>query len=154
MVCAAFVGHNLGKNVKRVIVIDDDKAVGGAIKLWLELESADVTYVDDSLDGIETIKTAVFDLAIIDIFMPGMNGLEAIKAVHALKPNLPIIAMSGLGHRADSGAAPGIAELATRSGAAEAIRKPFRPRDLMQAIESCLGGPLREARASRTEPTC
>jgi CheY-like chemotaxis protein len=134
--------------VKHVIVIDDDKAVGGAIKLWLEIEGANVTFVDDGATGIEAIKIGDFDLVIIDLFMPGLNGIEAIKTVHALKPELPIIAMSGLIYDRDAAAPSHIVEQATQSGAAKAIHKPFRPRDLMQAIEGCLGGPLRAAKGA------
>jgi CheY-like chemotaxis protein len=132
--------------VKHVIVIDDDKAVGGAIKLWLEIEGANVTFVDDGAAGIEAIKTGDFDLVLIDLFMPGINGIEAIKTVHDLKPQLPIIAMSGLIYDQSAAAPSNIVEQATQSGAAKAIHKPFRPRDLMQAIEGCLGGPLRPAK--------
>jgi DNA-binding NtrC family response regulator len=137
--------------VKRVLVIDDDRAVGGAIKIWLEIEGADVTYLADGNSGIEAIKAGDFDLLLIDIFMPGINGLDAIKAVHALKPLLPIIAMSGLICRPGVTPTPDIVDLATRSGAVWTLQKPFRPDDLRQAIETCLGGPLREPKAIGTE---
>ena len=137
-----------GKVVKHVIVIDDDKAVGGAIKLWLEIEGAAVTFVDDGTAGIEAIKSGDFDLVLIDLFMPGINGIEAIKTVHEIKPTLPIIAMSGLICDQAAAAPSDIVEQATRSGAAKAIHKPFRPRDLMQAIEGCLGGSLGATKGS------
>jgi CheY-like chemotaxis protein len=136
------------RNVKHVIVIDDDKAVGGAIKLWLEIEGATVTFVDDGATGIEAIKTGDFDLVLIDLFMPGINRIEAIRTVHALKPTLPIIAMSGLIYDQEATAPSTMVEQARQSGAAKAIHKPFRPRDLMQAIEGCLGEPLRAPKGS------
>ena len=136
--------------MKHVIVIDDDKAVGGAIKLWLEIEGATVTFVDDGATGIEAIKNGSFDLVLIDLFMPGINGIEAIKTVHAIKPTLPIIAMSGLIYDQEATAPSTMVEQARECGAAKAIHKPFRPRDLMEAIEGCLGGPLRAPERSAT----
>jgi CheY-like chemotaxis protein len=113
--------------------------VGAAIKLWLEVEGADVTYVEDGPDGIEASRNGAFDLVIVDLSMPGLNGLKIIEALRRIQPELPIIVMSGMLHQSDGAS---IADEAIALGAARVLAKPFRPSDLLRAIEAALGRSL------------
>jgi CheY-like chemotaxis protein len=127
-------------SMKRLLIIDDDKAVGNAIKTWLEVEGAEVTHLEDGGSGIEAIESGRFDLVIVDLLMPGLDGLETIEILHRVKPDLPIIVMSALTCPLDGS---DVMQRATELGAVSALYKPFRPSDLMRAIEISLGGPLR-----------
>jgi CheY-like chemotaxis protein len=90
--------------------------------------------------GIRDFETCAIDLAIVDIFMPDMDGLEVIRTLGAHTPRVPIIAMSEPASRDRHGAAaPDFLGMAGRLGAACCLRKPFRPHQLMAAIETCLG---------------
>jgi CheY-like chemotaxis protein len=79
-------------------------------------------------------------LLIVDIFMPGVEGLETIQRVHQQNPDLPIIVMSGLNFRSASATPPDFLTMATKLGAACALRKPFRPGELREAVDGCLNG--------------
>jgi DNA-binding response OmpR family regulator len=124
----------------RILVVDDDKSVGTAIKTVLEAAGFDVVHSIDCMSGVAQIKAAEFDVVMVDLFMPGIDGLETIKAFRQIKPQVPIIAISGFLPRDGHGKAPDFLGMATKLGANRSLAKPFRPRDLMQAVEACLSG--------------
>jgi len=124
----------------RILVIDDSPAVGSAIKLRLEAGGAEVHYVETAMAGIAALRAEDFDLAMVDIVMPVINGIEAIRLLRQIKEDLPIIAMSGYldqDNQTSSGGVPHIAP-----GSVYTLAKPFRPRDLVMAVEACVGKPL------------
>src|SRR5271165_1279786 len=116
----------------RILVIDDDHSIRVATKTLLEDEGHDVIVADSGRNGIAVIASAPFDVVIVDIFMPGMDGLDTIKAVHRHAPGVPIIAMSGFMFRNSSAPAPDFLSMSTKLGAAYSVRKPFRPPDLLK----------------------
>jgi two-component system response regulator (stage 0 sporulation protein F) len=75
---------------------------------------------------------------LIDIFMPDMEGLESIRIFRGRAPAMPIIAMSGIMFRQHHGSAPDFLGMATRMGATFCLHKPFRLKELLQAIAHCL----------------
>src|SRR5437667_4246832 len=81
-----------GLMMSRILVVDDDTSVRMAIQTLLEHESYEVVTADSGHGGNEAIKNATFDVVIVDIFMPGMDGLETIRAFHRDAPTVPIIA--------------------------------------------------------------
>jgi CheY-like chemotaxis protein len=134
----------------RILVVDDDRSVRIATQALLEDDGYEVVVADSGRAGIEALADSTFDVVIVDIFMPGMDGLETIKAFHYYAPDVPIIAMSGFMFRNTSAPAPDFLSMSTKLGAAYSLHKPFRPRDLLKAIEACLGsGSQREDSASR-----
>jgi two-component system, OmpR family, response regulator ArlR len=130
--------------VNRVLIIDGDTAVGTAIKVWLEVEGADVTHIEDDPGGIEAMRNEEFDLVIIEL--SALNSLKTIKLLHQIRPNVPIIVLSNMSYRSD-----GVVDEAIAVGATRVFGKPFKPRDLMQAIEASLGGSLGERQSLRPE---
>ena len=82
------------------------------------------------------IEAFTFDFIIVDIFMPGMNGLETIKIFRANAPSVPIIAMSG--YAAGSGFVDNdFFRIAMELGATCCLRKPFSREQLVDAIAFC-----------------
>jgi DNA-binding response OmpR family regulator len=122
----------------RVLVVDDDKGVRTVIKTVLELEGFDVIVAEDGRSGIAAIQSYNFDVVIVDIFMPGMDGLETIRVFNKHAPCVPVIAISGFLFRDSSVPAPDFLSMATKLGAAYSLHKPFRPKDLLRVVEACL----------------
>jgi CheY-like chemotaxis protein len=122
----------------RILVVDDDQSVGFAIKTVLETAGYEVAYAPDCMSGVAAIREAAYGVLMVDLFMPGIDGLETIKAFRQIKPEVPIIAISGFMPRDGHGRAPDFLGMATKLGANRALAKPFRPRDLLQAVEECL----------------
>jgi CheY-like chemotaxis protein len=122
----------------RILIVDDDQAVRIAIRVLLEHEGFEVMVADSGRRAIEVVEQVQFDLVIVDIFMPGMDGLQAIKAFHRPAPGLPIIAISGFRFPDTAAPAPDFLGMATKLGAARSLPKPFRSVDLLEAVEACL----------------
>jgi CheY-like chemotaxis protein len=122
----------------RILVVDDDVAVRGAIKLVLEQDGHDVTLAANGRAGVNAAEHEAFDLVICDIFMPRMDGIESIHAFHQSNPHIPVIAMSGFMFRDGQSPAPDYLSLSTKLGAAKSLRKPFRPHELLSAVRECI----------------
>jgi len=74
---------------------------------------------------------------ILDIVMPGMDGIEAIKIFRERAPLMPIVAMSGIRFSEATADAPDFLRMAATLGANYCLRKPFTLDQLMRAINSC-----------------
>ena len=79
----------------RILLIDDDKAVREAMQIVLAANGYDVISADSGPFGIDLMRKNPVDLVILDVFMPGMDGLTTAQALHREHPKLPIIAASG-----------------------------------------------------------
>jgi len=122
----------------RILIIDDDEAVRRATAILLEVNGFEVEAVADGKSGINAVKDRRFDIVIVDMFMTGMNGLETTKAIRQLHPNLPIIAASGFMFGRTCPNMPEFDSMTTESGATSTLYKPFRPNDLLQAIQKAI----------------
>ncbi|MGA2996709.1 response regulator [Bradyrhizobium sp.] len=123
-----------------ILVIDDDRAVLATIKVLLERTSHTVEAVDTSRNGLQLLETRSFDLLIVDIFMPGMDGFETMRLVHQSRPDMPVIVISGQQFSLVSDRPPDFLHMATRLGAVSSLQKPFKPAQLLAAVDSILSG--------------
>src|SRR6266545_6608532 len=105
----------------RVLAIDDDGAVCATVSVILERAGHQVLTAQDGRGGLKLLEADQFDLLLIDIFMPEMDGLETIRVLRRSKPALPIIVMSGaMVERANM---PDYLSFGTKLGAIESLRK-------------------------------
>jgi len=127
----------------RILLIDDDTAVRSAMALVLESGGFDVVAVKDAAAGRKALEAQQFDAAVVDIFMPDMDGLETIRLFRQSRPNMPIVAVSGavslFAYRVSPEAPPDYLSMATKLGAVTAVQKPFHPRELLQAVQQSIG---------------
>jgi len=123
----------------RILVIDDDVLVRLIVKTFLEREGHVVVLAECGHDGAHAIEAYAFDIAIVDIFMPDMDGLETIRIFHQSAPRLPIIVISGYAFREASEPAPDFYRMAVDLGAVACLRKPFTPTQLLEAVRVCQG---------------
>ena len=107
-------------------------------KIILEANAFGVATASNALSGIEAIKNSSFDLVICDLFLPKMNGLDAIKAIRKIKPNMPVITASGFMFGGKCPEMPNFEAMAAEAGASATLYKPFKPKDLLQAIQKAL----------------
>ncbi len=84
--------------VKKILVIDDEEAMRGYLRMVLEKEGYEVTDAADGHEGLEACRAELPDLVITDLVMPNKGGLETIRELKADFPALHIIAMSGFGN--------------------------------------------------------
>jgi CheY-like chemotaxis protein len=121
-----------------ILVIDDDRAVLTTIKILLERGAHKVEAVDNGLAGLRLLETQKFDLLVVDIFMPGMDGFETMNLVRQSWPEMPIIVISGHQFPSTSERKPDFLYMATKLGAISSLQKPFKPNDLLNAVAQCL----------------
>jgi CheY-like chemotaxis protein len=136
-VCSWLESH-VESAMTRILVIDDDLSIGAAIQLMLVRQGCETVFVQDADAGVRAFESSKFDAVMVDIFMPGMDGLETIKGFRERSPTIPIVAMSGFRFRNSKACAPNYLEIAAKLGATFCLRKPFTPEQLMVAINSGL----------------
>jgi CheY-like chemotaxis protein len=128
----------LVKTTTRILVIDDDACVGAAILAILVRRQCETVLVSRAHAGIHALQTFGFDVVMIDLFMPGMNGLDTIERIRS-ESTVPIIAMSGFSLRNSMDADQDFLGMALLRGATVSLRKPFSPPQLVAAINRGLG---------------
>jgi DNA-binding NarL/FixJ family response regulator len=118
-----------------VIIADDHPVVRAGIKQIL-LEAGDVSVVAEAGSGealIKEVQENDYDVVLLDITMPGIGGLETLKRLKALKPELPVLMMSV--HSEDQFALRSI-----KAGAAGYLTKESAPAELVKALHRGVGG--------------
>jgi CheY-like chemotaxis protein len=130
----------------RILIVDDDVAVQATIRLLLERAGHSVVVAGDGRKGLAIFEAGDFDLLFLDIFMPGMDGIETMRLVHAQQPLTPIIVISG--NPVLSGSGPDFLTMATKLGAVTSLQKPFKPAALLAAVAGCLEAAKRSSSSS------
>jgi DNA-binding response OmpR family regulator len=124
----------------RILVIDDDDSVSIAIKLVLVREGFDVITVPGGKGGLQAVELYAFDLVIVDMVMPDIDGLETIRLLHEIAPKVPVIAVSGYMFTPSTAATSDFLGVADRFGITYCLHKPFRPEELLVAVSACVSG--------------
>lgn len=120
---------------RRILVVDDEDGVRLVTEQYLRQDGHTVVALGDGAEAVARVRDGErFDLAVLDLMMPGMSGRECGEALLALAPEMPILYVSGY---ADPGSLP--------EGAA-VLAKPFTPRTLREAVVESLSQVGSEAR--------
>jgi CheY-like chemotaxis protein len=128
----------LAKAMTRILVIDDDACVSTAIQAILAGRQYETVLASRAHAGIHTFQASEFDVVMVDLFMPGMNGLDTITRIRSASA-VPIIAMSGFRLRNSLDPDRDFLGMAILRGATISLRKPFSPPQLVAALDRCLG---------------
>jgi len=132
----------------KILIVDDDVAVQTTIRLLLERAGHCVAVASDGHNGLASVEAGNFDLLFLDIFMPGMDGLQAMRLIHQQQPLMPIIVISGRPIEPDPATGPDFLTMATKLGAIRSLQKPFKPAALLAAVADCLDAAMRSSSSS------
>lgn len=105
------------KKVK-VLVVDDERRVREFLTQLLAIENTEVKCAEDGLKAIEAVKKENFDLAFLDVRMPGMDGLQTFRELKKLSPDIKCVMITGY-------AVDDLLEQARIEGAVASIQKPL-----------------------------
>ena len=119
----------------RILVLDDNEDVRESMRLLLATMGHDAVASGDAHEALELQNRQPADLLITDIFMPGVDGLEAIVAFRSRWPGLKIVAISGGGMRAKRD----YLGVAGEIGADVLMRKPVDPKELLATLHKLAG---------------
>jgi DNA-binding response OmpR family regulator len=115
----------------RVLVVDDDPTVSDVVRRYLEQDGCEVRLAADGADGLAAVAAQRPDLVVLDLMMPGIDGLEVCRRLRRQLPDLPVIMLTALGEEADR-------VIGLEVGADDYVTKPFSPRELVLRIRSVL----------------
>lgn len=121
----------------RILVIDDVPALTALLRMTLETQGHHVEEAHDGLSGLSMLEREPFDLAIVDMMMPGLDGIELIRRLRTrgASPVPSIIAMSG---GTDDFPAAFSLTLSAMHGADRVLYKPFDNSELVTAVVELL----------------
>lgn len=114
-----------------IIVVDDEESILELIQAALSRLGYRVTCAHDGRDAVKKISAEKFDLAIMDIMMPGMDGITALGEIKKIDPEIEVIMATGHGTM-------GTAVQSMRKGAFDYLHKPFQPSQLISMVERAL----------------
>ena len=120
-------------NVK-ILVADDEKASRMALEIPLRLSGYEVTTAAGGREAIALGRERRFDIALVDIYMPDLNGLEVLHALREIDPRLRVIVLTAQGSLE-------IALRAIEEGAFEFIAKPYAIEEMLALVERAAGHP-------------
>ena len=112
----------------RVLVVDDEKLIRDVIKEYLLLENFEVKEASNGLEAVDKVKQDDFDIIIMDIMMPKMDGYTACREIKKLK-DIPFIMLSARGEEYDK-------LIGFDLGIDDYVTKPFSPKELVARIKA------------------
>jgi two-component system nitrogen regulation response regulator NtrX len=115
----------------RILVVDDEGAIRDSLRMILEYEDYQFVGAATGQEGIAAVQRERPDLVLLDIKMPGMDGLEVLRKLHALDETLPVVMISGHGTTAT-------AVEAIRSGALDFLDKPLSSERVIVTLQNAL----------------
>lgn len=112
-----------------ILLADDDQNFATILRKELEEENLQVDHVSNGVEAILKCIANPYDCVLLDLVMPGVDGLSALKIIKSLKPDTPVITISGR-----VGSKEMLESLAC--GAHSCLKKPFKIEDLKREIET------------------
>src|SRR5215212_4744465 len=115
----------------RILVIDDEGAIRDSLRMILEYENYEFVGAASGQEGIATVQRDRPDLVLLDIKMPGMDGMEVLRKLRSIDETLPVVMISG--HGTTSTAVEAI-----RSGAIDFLDKPLSSERVIVTLQNAL----------------
>ncbi len=117
--------------MSKILVIEDDPSVASALHDLLKAEGFIVDMTMDPVDGLEKAQAGSYDVAVTDLQMPGLGGLEIIEQLQRAKPHLPVILITAFHTTA-------VAIRAIKLGAYDYVLKPIDPPEFLRILKRAL----------------
>lgn len=118
------------RSMEKVLVIDDDTALCGMLTEYLIEENLHVESVHDGREGLQKAALGDYDLVVLDVILPGMNGFDVLRELRR-ESNIPVIMLTARGEQIDR-------IVGLEIGADDCLSKPFDPRELLARMRAIL----------------
>lgn len=140
--CPGVLAAPILSRVSSALVVDDDETVGDVVAAYLQRAGMTVRRASDGIDALAAAAQSPPDIVVLDLMLPGIDGLEVCRRLRRSAPDVPIVMLTALGEEDDR-----IRGLEV--GADDYVTKPFSPRELVLRVQSV----LRRASASVAAPS-
>lgn len=114
----------------RVLLIDDDVRLPDLLRSYLEQNGVALSHAPDGARGLVMLEQGAYDAVLLDVMMPGMDGLEVCRKIRG-KSNVPVIMLTARGDETDR-------VVGLELGADDYVGKPFSPRELLARLRAVL----------------
>ena len=121
---------SVAQHLANIILIDDDQELGTMLTDFLRPDRLQLTVCGSGEDGLQRLAAENFDLVILDIMLPGISGLDALKQIRQVS-DMPVIMLTARGDDVDR-------IIGLEFGADDYLAKPFNPRELVARIKAIL----------------
>ena len=115
---------------KSILIIDDDENIAGLIALYLNKEGYDTTECYTGIEGLKKFNDGQFDLIVLDIMLPQMDGYEVLRELRKVS-KVPVIMLTAKGETIDK-------VLGLELGADDYLVKPFEPKELVARVKAVI----------------
>ena len=120
--------------MKKILIIDDEEIVRMSCERALQVEGFQTGVAPSGREGLGLLEKEPYDLVLLDLKMPDMDGMEVLGKIRSSWPHIKVIMISGY-------STVDTAVQALRSGAVNFIQKPFAPESLFSAIKEVIDKP-------------
>lgn len=118
----------INKNMK-ILLVEDEKRMAQALCELLRLEGYEVDHYADGTDGFAVLESGIYDIAVLDVMLPGMNGFEIAKKARQKGVRTPILMLTAKGELEDK-------VTGLDSGADDYLTKPFMTKELLARLRA------------------
>ena len=116
--------------MRRILVVDDEEKIRAIIRKYGEFEGYDITEAKDGMEAVKLCREQDFDVIILDIMMPELDGFSTCREIRKTK-NIPVIMLSAKSEEVDK-------IMGLNMGADDYVTKPFTPMELLARVNSQL----------------
>lgn len=113
----------------RILVVDDEPSIRNALGTWFEKRGFETHVAENGAEGVKCCEQTPFDVILLDLEMPIMNGHDAMHAIRALDAQVPIIVFTGYSSETVD---------VSNVGAIKVLQKPLSMLDLEAQVRSCI----------------
>lgn len=115
---------------KKILIVDDEKNIRNVIKEYAKFDGFETFEAEDGMQAVEMCRTQDFDLIIMDIMMPKLDGYSAVREIRKTK-QIPVIMLSARGEEYDK-------LFGFELGVDDYVTKPFSPKELLARIRAVM----------------
>ena len=112
----------------KVLIVDDEEMIRAVIREYVEFEGGEAEEAEDGMEAVKKCRESDYDVVIMDVMMPRLDGFSAVKEIRKLK-NTPVIMLSARGEEYDK-------LFGFEIGSDDYVTKPFSPKELMARIHA------------------
>lgn len=115
----------------KILVVEDEEKIARLLELELEFEGYEVTKAEDGIEALEKYRTQPWDLILLDVMLPGIDGIEVLRRIRKNDPVTPVIMLTAKSSVDDKVTGLDL-------GANDYVTKPFSIEELLARIRACL----------------